>query len=134
MTLSKEEIGRALEGAEYKTKTVPVPELGGSVVVREMSGTLRNMFEATMAQIMQPGADAKPLDKLMVRLAKECILDGDGSPLLDDRTSRLLFAKKSTALFRLRDEIVRLSAFSEEDAESLVESFGDDPSELSTSG
>jgi len=133
MILSKEDIGKALESDDPKTKMVDVPELGGSVMIREMSGSLRNLFESTVMQI-QGGADSAMLDKMMVRLAKECILDADGNRLLDDRTSRLLFNRKSTALFRLRDEIVQLSAFSQADYEGLVESFDDDPNEPSTSG
>lgn len=132
MTLSKADIGRVLENVEVRTKTVPVPELGGSVVVREMSGSLRNLFEATIAQI-QAGGDSKLLDKMTTRLAAECVLDDDGSRLFDDRSVKMLFIKKPSALFRLRDEIVKLSAFSEADFEGMVENFGDDPSGPSTS-
>lgn len=132
MTLSKDDIGRVLETAEIRTKPVPVPELGGSVVVREMSGSLRNLFEATVAQ-MQSGGDSKLLDKLTTRLATECVLDGEGNRLFDDRTAKMLFLKVPSALFRLRDEIVAVSALSQEDYDGLVENFGDDPSEPSTS-
>ena len=132
MTLSKDDIGKALEAAEVRTKTVPVPELRGSVVVREMSGTLRNLFEATMAQIMN-GGDSKLLDKMTTRLVGECTLDGEGNRLFDDRSAKLLFLKKPSAVFRLRDEIVAVSALSQEDYEGLVEGFGDGPSGPSTS-
>jgi hypothetical protein len=132
VTLSKDDIGRVLETAEIRTKPVPVPELGGSVVVREMSGSLRNLFEATVAQ-MQSGGDSKLLDKLTTRLATECVLDGEGNRLFDDRTAKMLFLKVPSALFRLRDEIVAVSALSQEDYDGLVENFGDDPSEPSTS-
>jgi hypothetical protein len=133
VTLSKDDIGRVLETAEIRTKPVPVPELGGSVVVREMSGSLRNLFEATVAQMQQKNADSKLLDKLTTRLATECVLDGEGNRLFDDRTAKLLFLKVPSALFRLRDEIVAVSALSQEDYDGLVENFGDDPSEPSTS-
>lgn len=133
MALSKADIASVLEDAEVRTKPVPVPELGGSVVVREMSGSLRNLFEATIAQV-QAGGDSKLLDKMTVRLAGECVLDDDGNRLFDDRTVKMLFLKKPSALFRLRDEIVSLSALSQADYEGLVENFGDDPSEDSISG
>lgn len=133
MSLSREDISAALDAAEIKTKPVPVPELGGSVVVREMSGTLRNQFETVVAQI-QSGADSKLLDKLTLRLVQECTLDDEGARLFDDRTIRHAFTKKPTAVFRLRDEIVSLSAFSEEDLEGMAENFDDDPSGDSTSG
>ena len=133
MARSKADIASVLEDAEVRTKPVPVPELGGSVVVREMSGSLRNLFEATIAQV-QAGGDSKLLDKMTVRLAGECVLDDDGNRLFDDRTVKMLFLKKPSALFRLRDEIVSLSALSQADYEGLVENFGDDPSEDSISG
>jgi hypothetical protein len=102
------------------------------VVVREMSGTLRNQFEAAAIQV-QGGGDSKALDRVITKLVAECTLDDDGNRLFDDRAIRLLFAKRSSAVFRLRDEIVRLSAFSDDDYEGMVESFDDDPSEPSTS-
>jgi len=132
MSLSRDDIGKFLETAEVKTKPVPVPELGGSVVVQEMSGTLRNMFEAAAIQV-QGGGDSKALDRVIMRLVAECTLDDEGHRLFDDRTIRLLFSKRSSAIFRLRDEIVRLSAFSDDDYEGMAESFGDDPSGPSTS-
>lgn len=132
MSLSRDDIGKFLETAEVKTKSVPVPELSGSVVVQEMSGTLRNQFEAAAIQV-QGGADSKAFDKVIMRLVAECTLDDEGHRLFDDRAIRLLFENHSSVVFRLRDEIVRLSSFSNADFEGLAESFGDDPSEPSTS-
>lgn len=135
MTLSKADIAKVIDeakGAGPTTKRVPVPELGGTVVVREMSGSLRNAFEATIAQV-QSGADSKALDRLMLRIAKECVLDADGDRLLDDRSAQLVFNTTPRALFRIRDEVVQLSALSESDFEALVEGFSGDPSEDSTS-
>lgn len=122
MSLTRADISAALEAAEIKTKPVPVPELGGSVVVREMSGTLRNQFETVVARI-QAGADSQLLDKFTLRLVQECALDDDGARLFDDRTIRHAFAKKPTAVFRLRDEIVSLSAFSDKDLEEMADNF-----------
>jgi hypothetical protein len=130
--LTRDDITRAVENAEPNTKTVPVPELGGSAVVKEMSGTLRNMFEATVAQV-QGGGDSKLLDRFTTRLVKECTFDDEGNQLFDDKTIRQVFNKKPGAVFRLRDEIVGLSAFSPEDFEEMAENFGDTPSEDSIS-
>lgn len=133
MSLSRAEIDAAIEAAQPSTRSVPVPELGGSVVVKEMSGSLRNAFEAAVAAV-QAGGSSKALDGIIIRLVSECTLDEDGKVLLDPDRTRRLFHRKPRAVFRLRDEIIGLSAMSEDDLEAMTEVFGDDPSEDSTSG
>jgi hypothetical protein len=133
VTLSKADIDAAIDSAEPATKEVPVPELGGTVVVRELSGTLRNAFEAAVASIATADGERR-LNAVTIRVVSECTLDGEGNILLDPDRTRRLFHKKPRAVFRLRDEIIGLSAMDEADLEALVEGFGDDPSEGSTSG
>lgn len=124
MTLSKEQIDSAIESAEPNRKIVDVSELGGSVVVREMSGTLRNAFEAAVAGLQ--GSDGeKRLTAVTVRIVSECTLDDEGNRLLDADRTRRLFHRKPRAVFRLRDEIIALSAMDESDLEAMVEGFGE---------
>lgn len=133
MTLSLDAIDQAVEKAEIKTKSVPVPELGGSLTVRELTGTLRNAFEVAAAQAASGGGSGRELEAVTLKIVAACTLADEGKPLGDVRC-RQIYAKKPSAIFRLRDEIVGLSAFSEEDLEELAEGFAVDPSGDSTSG
>lgn len=130
--MNLEELDSALDNGEVKTKPVPVPELGGSLTVRELSGTLRNAFEVAAAVASQTG-DGKELERVTVRIVADCVYADDGKPVGLARAKKM-FATKAAAAFRLRDEVIGVSAFSEEDFEELMEGFDSDPSGDSTSG
>jgi hypothetical protein len=130
--LSHEQILAALERPEVNTEVVHVPELGGPVRVREMSGHLRNRLEATYAAI-QSGGDGKTLDAVTVQLIAMCVVDEKDRPLLTANEAKRLMAARPRAAFRLRDAILKLSATDEDDVEALAEVFGDGPNGPSTS-
>jgi hypothetical protein len=52
-SLTKDEI---LEAADLSTKAVDVPEWGGSVNVRTMTGADRDAFENTLVEVGKDGA------------------------------------------------------------------------------
>lgn len=111
------------ETCPIETAEVDCPELGGAVLVREMTGTVRNRFEAAYAAI-QEGADGAVMDKVIVSLLSACIVDGDGMPFVTRDMAEKLVKNHPKAAFRIRDKAVGMSGTSEEDAKDLAESFG----------
>lgn len=131
--LSHEQILAALERPDVNAEDIEVPELGGTVRVREMTGQLRNRLEATFANI-QSGGDGKNLDTVTAQLVASCVIDGKDKPVLTVNEVKRMMAARPRAVFRLRDAILKLSATDESDVEALTEVFGDGPNGPSTSG
>lgn len=115
------------------TEDVHVPELGGTVRVREMSGALRNRVEGAMVRI-RTGGDVKLLERITAQIIAACVVGADNRPLLKEPDARQLFVRNPRAAFRIREAIFAVSALDEDDAEALAEGFGDDQSDGSTSG
>lgn len=132
MALTQEQILAALERAEVATKEINVPELGGTVTVREMPGNLRNRVEATYA-VMRSSGDSKSLDKLTAQIVSVCTIDGGGKPFLTVDLATRIVQKTPKAAFRIRDAVMELSATDEDDVEALAEVFGGTQSDSSTS-
>jgi hypothetical protein len=130
--LTQEQILAALDREEVETKALNVPELGGTVWVRELPGNLRNRLEATYATI-RGGGDSKSLDKVTAQIIATCTVDEGGKPILTMPVAQRILQSKPKAAFRIRDAVMDLSATDDEDAEALAEVFGDGPNGPSTS-
>jgi hypothetical protein len=116
-------LARLAETPEWPTKEVEAPELGGSLLVRAMTGTVRNRLEAALAAISE-GADGKCMDSVVVALVSECVVDDKGHPILPKSAAEKLFRNYPTVAFRIRDAAVELGGTSETDKEELKEAFG----------
>lgn len=130
--LSKEAILAAIDRPDIATKDVAVPELGGTLRVREMAGSVRNRFEATGATLRN-GGDSKSLDTVTVQMVAACVVNEAGAPMFTANEVKRMFASRPKAVFRLRDAIIDLSGTSDFDVEEMAEVFGDAQSEPSTS-
>lgn len=121
-----------LEADDRKTKTVNVPEWGGDVTIRELSGTDRDALEA--AAVIRRGDRVEPNPiGTRARLVAKGLVNEDGSRVFTDAQAMKLSEKNGAVLDRLFDEIVALSgmgAGAVADAEGNSEA---DPSESSTS-
>lgn len=92
--LSREAI---LSAQDLQTEDVPVPEWGGSVRVRVMTGSERDGFGASLL-----GADGKTVtDGYKAKLVARCIVGEDGDRLFSDNDVELLRAKSAAALDRV---------------------------------
>jgi hypothetical protein len=112
---------------------VPVPEWGGTVRVRELTGTERDKMEASMA-----GASGRPspekLTGFRARLAAAALVDEQGKRLFrSDAETRRLGEKSATALQRVCDVAMRLSGLTDEDQSELLGNSEPGQSEPSTS-
>ncbi len=111
--LTKEEI---LGAEDLKTEEVPVPEWGGSVMVREMSALEREEFRAV--SVAEDGS-VNP-HNFAARLAAATICDGRGNRLFGLEEAEALGRKSARALTRVADVAMRLSAIERRTAENLA--------------
>lgn len=130
MSLSREQI---LGAADRKTEDVDVPEWGGTVSVRALSGTERDSYEAGIVQLKSDGSKVVNLKNLRGRLVSLSCVDDEGNRLFSDEDAIALGDKSAYALERVFDAARRLSGLSEDDVEELAESFAPAPSDGSTS-
>jgi hypothetical protein len=107
---------------DLKSEDVPVPEWGGTVLVRGMTGSARDKFEASLMNDGMDGVDkAKALDNYRARLSAACMVDGEGKRLFrSDAEVRRLGEKSADALSRVADVATRLSGLSASDVEELT--------------
>lgn len=126
--LSGEEI---LAAADYKFEDVEVPEWGGSVRIKSLTGSERDKFEAST--IERRGKNVRQnLDNLRARLVAWSAIDAGGNRLFQPYQIEELGRKSAAALDRCFAVAQRLSKLSEEDVEELVENFDNGPSGSST--
>jgi hypothetical protein len=130
MLLSREQI---IGADDRKTKDVPVPEWGGTVRVRGLSGRERDSYEASIVQVSSSGSRRVSLENLRARLVSFACVDEEGNRLFSDDDVLALGDKSAAALERVFDEARKLSGLTEGDVEELAEGFGDAPNEPSTS-
>lgn len=128
--LSKEQI---LSARSLPTEDVDVPEWGGTVRVRAMTGAERDEWEASLVQVNGSGARQMRLDNVRARLVALTVVGEDGERLFTSKDVAELGKQSASALDRVFDVSRRLSRLSEQDVEELTEGFGDGPSEASTS-
>lgn len=133
MALTEEQILAALDRYEVETRQLRIPELGGTVYVREMSGQIRNRLEATYATIRN-GGDSKQLDKITAQIVAYCTVDEAGKPIMTMNAAQRVVSKMQKVAFRIRDTALELSATNEDDVEALAEVFDGAQSDDSTSG
>ena len=131
MLLSRESI---LGADDRKTEDVAVPEWGGTVRVRALSGTERDAYEAGIVQLRGDGTKTVNLKNLRGRLVALSCVDDEGNRLFTDEDAIALGDRSASALERVFDVARKLSGLSEDDVEELAEGFGSAPNDGSTSG
>jgi hypothetical protein len=128
--LSREEI---LGADDRKTEDVAVPEWGGSVRVRSMSGKERDAYEAGIVQMRGDGSRKVTLENIRARLVSLTVVGEDGERLFSESDIGVLGDKSAAALERVFDVARKLSGLSEDDVEELAGDFDDAPNGDSTS-
>ena len=118
MRLSRDDI---LKADDLATEEVAVPEWGGSVLVRGMTGRERDEFE--MSSVDQRDGRVN-LANTRAKIVIRCVVDEDGKRLFDASDIDLLGAKSGAALDRVFAVASRLSGIGERDVEELAGNFG----------
>jgi len=121
-----------LAAATLKTEDVPVPEWGGSVLVRELRGRERDEWEASLA--VQRGQQMVPdTANMRAKLAARCIVGEDGEPLFTQQDVNALGELSAAALNRVYEVAARLSALNQDALDELGKTSGTVPAEDSSS-
>lgn len=121
-----------LDADDRNYDKVDCPEWGGMVRVRNLTGTQRDAYEASL--IADRGASQRMnLANARAKMAVLAIVDRDGRQLFTADDVRALGRKNAAPLERIFDVARKLSGMSQEDVEKLTENFGDDPSDEGTS-
>ena len=124
----------AILGApDRKTEDVEVPEWGGTVRVRSLSGSERDAYEAGIVQLRGDGSRKFTLENARARLVSLALCGEDGERLFSDADIVELGKKSAAALERVFDKARHLSGLSEDDVEELAQGFESAPSGGSTS-
>ena len=100
--LNKEAI---LSADDRKTAIVEVPEWGGSVTIKEMSGRQRNKFEQLVLDEKQRNA----VPDLKAWLVAQSVINEDGSPMFSELEVLKLAEKSGKVLTDLMREIQTLN-------------------------
>lgn len=121
--LTKQQI---LEADDLQVETIEVPEWGGEVLVRGLSGTERDAWEQSIIDMKQAAArkNGAGLDydfaNFRAKLVARCIVDEDGQRLFGEGEIGLLGKKSAAALDRVFAVAQRLSGLSSQDVEELT--------------
>lgn len=105
---------------ELETEVVNVPEWGGDVIVRALTGTERDQFEAGF--IKEGGKGEMTLENTRARLVALSVVDDSGQRLFGIDDIDLLGQQPAAALDRVFFVARRLSHLSNEDLAALVKS------------
>jgi hypothetical protein len=117
-----------LSSADLEKQLVSVPEWGGDVCVRSLTGAERDKFESGM--IEQRGkSQSVNLLNIRAKLAAMTICDEDGQRIFTDLDVKALAEKSALALNRVFEIARKLSGLAEEDVKELTEVLESDPLE-----
>lgn len=113
MLLSKDKI---LAADDLKYEDVEVPEWGGTVRVRTMTGTERDAFEESMVD-----KDKKTTFKnVRAKLTSKTVVDENNNPMFSDADIEKLGKKSARALDRIFAVAQRLNGIGKEDIEEYT--------------
>ncbi len=110
MLLSKEAI---LAAQDLETQDIEVPQWGGVVRVRVMTGADREAFYQSI-QDLDPKSKVRRISMLLIAL---CAVDEEGNRLFTEEDVETLARKSSKAIERVAKAIVRLNRLNEEAVE-----------------
>jgi len=120
-----------LKAQDLPTEDVPVPEWGGTVRVRALTGAERDAFEQSIVE--QRGRSTRMnLQNLRAKLVALTVVDEEGNRIFSDSDAKLLGKKSALALNRVFEVAQKLSGLTSEDVEELTKNSESDQSEDST--
>jgi hypothetical protein len=129
MVLSKDQILRA---DDMDFEVVDVPEWGGKVRIKTLTGNERDAYEQSI--IDQKGnVNGPKLYGASARLVALTAVDDDGKLLFTQADAKALGEKSAQALNRVFEVSMRLSRLTKEEVEAMVGNSAGAQSEPSTS-
>ena len=98
MTLTKDQI---LEANDLQSEAVEVPEWGGAVRVRTMTGADRDTFESSMITTLADGTRKPNMTNMRAKLVALTVVDDSGSLVFGVSDVDRLALKSASALERV---------------------------------
>lgn len=123
--LTREQI---LAARDIATEVVDVPEWGGSVMVRGLTGRARDLIEARFTD-PKGKVDLGRGGDFRAAYVAQAIVDEQGVLLFSEADVKPLGDKSSVALQRVFDVAIRLSAMRPGDVDGITSDLKGDPSD-----
>ena len=123
---------KIMESDDKKTQIVEVPEWGGHVKVKTMSGTERDAWEDSLVKRKGKKVETN-LTNIRAKLCAVTIVDEEGVRLFNDSDILSLGQKSCSALDRVFQAAKTLNALDDDDIEDLAKNSEPGPSDSSTS-
>jgi hypothetical protein len=101
---------------DRKSEIVDVPEWGGQVKIKTMSGSEKDAFEA---QCIGPNGGTN-MKHIRAKLIAACVVDEEGKQMFTRDDIVKLGSKSAAALDRIFTAIQKLNAVSDEDVEEMA--------------
>ena len=117
--LTREQI---LQADDLKRETVAVPEWGGEVMVRCLTGAERDEFETALIEFRGKNYNIR-LANARARLTSLSVIDEDGQRLFSEADVVSLGQKSAAALDQVFDVAQRLSGLKPKDMEELLKNL-----------
>lgn len=126
--MAKKLLGREaiLAANDLPTEDVNVPEWGGVVRVRTLTGAQRDAFEAEIVTTNGRKVERNTYN-IRAKLVAASVVGEDGKLLFSRADVEALGAKSAAALDRVFDAASRLSGISDEDVQELAENLDGTP-------
>ena len=119
VALSREAI---LQADDIEIRKVEIPEWGGYVYVRGMTGKERDDYEASL--VKQRGRDTQVnMRNARAKLVVLCAVDEQGNKLFSEGDIAKISRKSAKAIDRIFTVARELSGITEDDMEELTENF-----------
>ena len=115
-----------LDVDDFRSRDVEVPEWGGAVRLRCLSGVQRDEIETRCAN--------RETGNLRARMVAMAAVDDDGKPLFTAADVAGLGGKNAAVLDRLFDVVQELSGLADKDLEELEGNSGGAPGGATSSG
>lgn len=128
--LGREEIFSAEDSS---TEDVAVPEWGGVVRVKSLTGDERDAFEAQIRERKRDGTFRPNPTQVRTKLIAMTVVDERGRKVFSHEDVVKLQKKSAAALERVWEAAARLSGLSKEDAEEMSRDLGTGPNDAPTS-
>jgi len=115
--LTREQI---LECSDIPTEIVQVPEWGGEVLVKGLTGSQRDWLEMSIFAEKKGNSSNANMRNFRAKLASLTVCDESGERLFTEKDIEALSAKSAVALQKVFNVAQRLSGLTAEDAEQLT--------------
>lgn len=118
---------------DMKTADVDVPEWGGTVRVKALTGIERDAFESALLSSNKNGSVRVDMRNARARLVAFAVVDETGERVFSDDDMVMLGTKSASALDRIYDVAAALAGIGDGDIDELLGNSGTGPSAGSTS-